>query len=295
MRTFDKVRLDTAAQLTLETGYALGWAPDSDTYLTKLDGWINPAPLRVKSAPLLGGHGTHAERGWRDERIIVAGGHHVAASRGAAARYADALSAYLGDGQGGLFRVQDPDLGERWTRVFLAPGGADVVWTGGVDVSFTLYLRAPDPRKYGATIYSPPTGVPVGGAGLVFPLYGAPATGVLDIGRGGYPGRTSLINTGTAPAGPVFTVTGTNVPGFTITEVATGRRLVYTDTVELGQTLVLDSNDGTVTLDGYSPRANKLTVGDWTMVPPGAEASWGFESPGSVDALLSVAVTPAWW
>lgn len=510
--TIDRVRLDASAQLALETGHTMGWSPGAADYLTKLDGWHGSAPIRRGKADRMGSHGTHAERGWKDERLISVSTHHVDVSRAGAAAYVDRLAAFLGDGTAGVFRVSDASQGERWARVYLASGGVDVKWTGGLDVSATVHMVAPDSRKYGVPVYSPATGVPTPGEGLHFPLFtprlvsstvdrrnpvinpsftndvaglgkalggatsnltweagagsdgkpgyarltyltaatsntsglngsGTPtfipippdwvvgdtvtlsawvkssraisvsfggyfrngttavssassgntaltpnvwtrvtrtigaipagvdniyfysysATGgpfwqagdvyemdnvkadkgavaesywdgstdpvqvdadtvwsyswagtpnasaslrtvkdygdtggALDIGRGAYPGRTALTNTGTAAAGPVFTVTG-YVPGFTITDIATGRRLVYTGTVEPGQTLVLDSNDGTVTLDGYAPRGSQLVVADWTMIAPGATSTWLFESAGSTDALMFVEVTPAWW
>lgn len=295
LKSFDKVRLDISAQLVLETGYTLGWSPGSATYLTKLDGWTGSAPVRRSKADLLGGHGSHAERGWKDERLISVSAHHVAADRAAAADYADQIAAFLGDGTEGAFKVDDVNQGLRWAEVYLAPGAVDVTWTGGRDVSYTVHLLAPDPRKYGTPTVSLPTSPPVQGNGLVFPLFGAPASGVLDLGRGGHDGRATLTNRGTADTGPIFSVYGELVPGFTITEVTTGRRLVYTDTVSLGQTLVLDTNEGSVTLDGYAPRDARLTVAEWTRLAPGAAGTWLFQSPGAVNARMGVEVFPAWW
>lgn len=295
--TLDKVVLEDAGSLALKTGFDLGWAPGTETYLTGkgVEGWTGSSPIRRTKAELLGGHGTHAERGFKDERLITVNGHHVAASRAAAGAYADDLAAFLGDGEEGVFRVDDASLGSRWAEVYLAAGGVDVTWTGGLDVGFQIFMVANDPRKYGTTVTSSPTGIPVAGNGLVFPLFGSPNTGVLDIGSGGYSGRASGVNTGTADTGPVFTIWGDYVPGFTITHAGTGRRLVYTETLTAGQSLVLDSNDGSVTLDGYAPRDSKLTVSDWVRLGRGESGSWLFESPGSTNAFMTVGVTPAWW
>lgn len=293
--TLDKVRLDTVAQLSVETGFSMGWAPGSAQFLTKLDGWTSGAPIRRNKADLLGGHGSHAERGYRDERLVSVSGHHVAASRADAAAYVDALNAYLGDGTAGRFQVEDVNLGTRWAEVYLAAGATDVTWTGGVDVGYTVHMLAADPRKYGAAVLYADVGVPVAGSGLTFPLFGSPAPGVLNLGGGGYPGKVTTPNPGTADVGPVFRVTADYAPGFTITETGTGRRLVYVETVVDGQTITLDSNDGTATLDGYAPRDTKLVTAEWTRLAPGSPRTWLFESPGSTNARLSVEVTPAWW
>lgn len=295
--TLDKVALEGAGSLALKTGFDLGWAPGTETYLTGkgVEGWTGSSPIRRSKAELLGAHGNHAERGFKDERLITVTGHHVAASRAAAGLYADNLAAFLGDGTEGVFRVDDASMGSRWAEVFLAASGVDVTWTGGVDVGFQINMVAPDPRKYGTASTSAATGIPVPGNGLVFPLFGAPNSGVLDIGSGGYLGRASATNTGTADTGPVFTIWGDYVPGFTITDVATGRKLIYTETITTGQVLVLDANDGSATLDGYAPRDSKLTVSDWTRVGGGESGAWQFESPGSTGAQFTAAVTPAWW
>lgn len=295
--TMDKVALEGAGSLTLRTGFDLGWAPGTATYLTGkgVEGWTGSSPVRRTKAELLRGHGNHAERGYKDARLITVNGHHVAASRAAAGLYADDLAAYLGDGEAGIFRVDDASLGSRWAEVFLASSGADVTWTGGVDVGFQIHMEAPDPRKYGTPVTSAATGVPVPGSGLVFPLFGSPSTGVLGIGSGGYAGRASVTNTGTADSGPVFTVWGTYVPGFTLIHTGTGRRLVYTQTITAGQSVVLDSNEGSAMLDGYAPRDTYLTVSEWVRLGRGETGTWQFESPGSTGAQFTVGVTPAWW
>ncbi|QPO16947.1 minor tail protein [Arthrobacter phage Kittykat] len=117
--------------------------------------------------------------------------------------------------------------------------------------------------------------------------------GILDFGVSGSTGTVSLANPGTADTGPKFTITGTTVPGFTITELNTGRRLVYTGTIRTGQKLVIDTDDGSVLLDGYAPR--ELAVAEWTRLGRGETGSWLFESPGSNNAKMKVEVRPAWW
>ncbi|AZS08513.1 minor tail protein [Arthrobacter phage Lasagna] len=117
--------------------------------------------------------------------------------------------------------------------------------------------------------------------------------GVLDFGVAGSTGTVSLTNPGSADTGPKFTITGTTVPGFTITELTTGRRLVYTGTIRTGQTLVIDTDDGSVMLDGYAPR--NLVVSEWVRLGRGETGSWLFESPGSNNAKMKVEVRPAWW
>jgi len=294
--TLDKVALEGTASLALKTGFDLGWTPDSATYLTGkgIEGWTGSAPIRRSKSEILSGHGTHAERGYKDERLITVNGHHVAANRAAAAAFVDDLNAYLGDGTEGIFRVDDVTLGSRWVEVYLAAGGVDVTWTGGVDVGFQVHMIAPDPRKYGAAVTTGPTGVPVPGTGLAYPLFGSPTTGALDIGFGGQSGQVTATNRGSADVGQVFIITANYAEQIVITETGSKRRLVYEGLVQFGQTLVLDSNQGTAALDGI-PRDGELVVAEWVRLGRNESASWLFEAPGASAPQLTVKVTPAWW
>lgn len=296
----NRVRLDVAATLVLETGWTMEWAPDGATHLTDLKGWTGSTGIRRDSAARLGAHGSHSERGWKDDRLISVYGHHTAASRAEAARYALDLAGFLGDGTEGVFRVDDVDLGPLSAEVYLTGDGVDLDgWKGGRDVPFTIHLIATDPRKYGTPILSPEIGVPLIGGGLftepLFQSHDGLADGYLDFGDPGETGKVSLVNHGTADTGPVFVVTGDYVPGFTITELATGRRIVFSGTVLPGQTLVIDSNYGSAVLDGYAPRNTQLVVSEWVRLGPGQAGEWLFESPGSVNATFRAEVVPAWW
>lgn len=118
--------------------------------------------------------------------------------------------------------------------------------------------------------------------------------GYLDFGENGTPGTVTLENVGTADTAPVFTISG-YAPGFTITEVSSGARLVYSDTVAAGQTLVINAADGSVLLDGYADRSPYLTRREWTRVPGKTRQTYLFESTDNVGASLTLGVTPAWW
>ena len=68
----------------------------------------------------------------------------------------------------------------------------------------------------------------------------------------------TLTNTGTADTAPTSPPghRQTDMPlGFSITHVQSGNRLVYSDVVLLGQTVRLDTSDGSVLLEGYADRS----------------------------------------
>ncbi|KUM41195.1 phage tail family protein [Arthrobacter sp. EPSL27] len=130
--------------------------------------------------------------------------------------------------------------------------------------------------------------------GTTPPVASTGTAGVLDFGAAGSPGTATLENVGTADAAPVFTITG-YAPGFTITEVSTGARLIYSEPVLEGQRLVINAGDGSVLLDGYADRSGYLTRREWTRVPGRTRNTYLFESPGNTGAQMTLEMRPAWW
>ena len=293
---------NTAASLVLTTGQEVALAPGSNQVLTDLEGWHSGPAVRRNSTPRLWTHGSFAERGYREERLITVHGHYYADTRREAAQATDSLNGTFADGGLGIFRVEDADLGARWARVGLADA-PEVIWDGALDVTFSIDLVAHDPRKYADAAKLTTTAAAPGG-GLVFDLFGGvEATngtsrsgepGVLDFGQSSNPGKLTFQNAGTADTAPVFTVQG-YAPGFTITDVATGARLVYEDEVLPGQELRLDARDGSVLLDGYADRSYALTRREWARVPGSGSATYLFESVGNVNATMTLEVSSAWW
>lgn len=282
--------------LGVQSGFTLGLDAGTQTIMTGLDGWYGSTKVRRDKAVRTSSHGSHGERGWKDERLVTLRGHFFGVSRGEAAREAERLAGFLGDGTEGILTIDDADLGPRWAEVYLVDDGVDCKWTGRSDFPFTIRMLAPDPRKYGTKLVSPTTGIQAPGGGMVFPLFGPPNTGKLDFGTGGSTGLVSLSNVGTAPAFPVYRVTATGTPnGFSVTETTTSRRVVYSGSVVAGQELVIVTGEGSATLNGEAPRENELVLAQFTPVPPGGSSSWLFEAPNSVNAQLTVEVVPAWW
>lgn len=294
---------NTAASLSLTTGYEVALAPGTNQVLTDLEGWFSGPAVRRPDTARLWAHGSFSERGFREARLITVHGHAFAETRREAANLTDSLAAVLADGTKGVFRVNDADLGSRWASVYLVDT-PDIVWDGLLDVTYSIDLLAPDPRKYADASTATTTAAAPGG-GLVFDLFqgvvgdgpGQASTGqpgVLDFGASSHPGKLTFANAGTADTAPVFTVAG-YAPGFTITEVATGARLVYEDEVLEGQTLRLDASDGSVLLDGYADRGYALTRREWSRVPGSGSSTYLFESFGNRNATMTLEVKSAWW
>ena len=120
-------------------------------------------------------------------------------------------------------------------------------------------------------------------------------TGLLEYGDPGTEtGMVDVTNTGTAPAWLKFTVTGpTPAEGFDI--LVAGDRLRYSAALSTGQTLVINTADGTVLLDGADRRV-VLTVREWRAVAPGETATVVFTPLGGpTSGQLSVSLAPTFW
>lgn len=146
----------------------------------------------------------------------------------------------------------------------LSAGNAVYSWSGAQHASTSTRLTA--------------TGVP----------------GILDFGVGGSLGAITFDNIGTADVAPLFKITG-YTPYFTITEVETGRRVSYEHAVPYGQTLWLNSADGTVMMEGISNRSGGLSNTEWPTIPGSSSRTYLFESPEGRNALMTLEVAPAWW
>lgn len=289
---------NTSATLEVSSGYLLGLSPDTNRVVTDIRGWYRGAAFRRDSASRMAAHGNFSERGFRDARYPSISGMFIGSTRAEAAAFVDEINAYLGDGTEGTLTITDTDLGTRSAKVYLlAP---DVAWDGGLEVEFHLDMEAPDPRKYGDPVTASAL-APKPGGGLIFPLFnndpfGSSTTGALSFGTPGESGLLTLSNTGTAESPVTATVTGpVGSSGFTITHLATGRKLVYTAPVIAGQYVVLDSRTGTVKLNGYADRAAFLVDRDWIVLGGGETAKYLFEAPDSPEARLTLEVAPAWW
>lgn len=155
---------------------------------------------------------------------------------------------------------------------------------------FTIDMLAADPLRYGLPS-SVSTELPTAGTGLVWPI-----TYPIDWGLPGVGGRLTLTNTGTAPATPVFRVSG-GLSSVTLTEAGTGRRLTLNREIPVGSTVVFDSRTRRVVLDGVTDiSAAFLTRREWWTIAPGQSSTVLFSgvTTGGVPVLMGE-LQSAWW
>lgn len=142
------------------------------------------------------------------------------------------------------------------------PRLADPRFSAGLPVE--CRFLATDPTIYANTEQtSGAVGFPTGGAGVTPPL-----TPPVVFGSGGSSGTFTATNDGTALVGWRVEVAGTWVDPV-VENVDTGDQLRLVGSVGSGQTLVIDSTERSITLDGSARPSWLRAASQWWTLPPG--------------------------
>lgn len=273
-----------------ESGSDSLWTFDS------IEGWHAGVGVELTRTSRAAGHGELVRRGRRTGRQIIVSGDVYAETRGPVEAASRRLASLLADGNAGRFDFFDADGPALWAPVQMADAPR-VEWPGKNHFRYQLTLFSPDPYRYG-DVSSGSTGFASGGIGrgLRFPLFtqnntltfGPPPTSN---------GEVTVSNPGSAPASPVFSIAGpTPEGGFTITDVASGRRVRFVGSVPAGSTLVMDASDGSVLIDGTGDRSGDTLATLWPIVEPGATATYMFTPESTTsEATLTVDLTATYW
>tara|TARA_B100000700_G_scaffold110520_3_gene124537 strand:- start:5932 stop:6810 length:879 start_codon:yes stop_codon:yes gene_type:complete len=178
------------------------------------------------------------------------------------------LSSMFADGQAIRMRVTD-ELGTTERTVWLLDLVAPFQY-GFDHFPFDISLVAPDPRRYGSET-SDGTGMPTAGSGLTWPLGSAVSGLFWDWGTEGTIGQVSFANGGVAPTLPRIEIgdAGGFANGFRVTEVETGREIVFERDTSIGDIVVLDSRTQRATI-GAGDVSAFLSKRQWFLIPPGA-------------------------
>ncbi|WP_311208720.1 MULTISPECIES: hypothetical protein [unclassified Aeromicrobium] len=255
-------------------------------------GWYGGAPITVRQTDRTG-HGATGGPGRRGARLLSVTGWR-AGRRAELAPLVEELESLLADGQTGIFRVYDVDLGDRWVPVQLT-GTIETDWDNPRMLEFQISLLALDSFKYGETSTASTTfAEPVTGGGFVWPAF---PDRVADFGARGTPNDLTIRNAGKAPSSVRFIVDGpTPELGFQIVESGTGKTLSFLSGVPAGSQLVIDGKTGNATLDDVADRSGDVVVDEWPVLAPGAESTFTFESlAGFTTATLTAETTATYW
>lgn len=255
--------------------------PGSFTYRNDtLSSWYQLASADAPNEKRANAHGSFGwDRIYAQQAKPVIKGSYWSEATDDAARARRRLTGLFADGRPITMTVVD-ELGTFSRQVAVIE--AEVPWTTDGNFDFQIDTVAPDPRRYGiATIAQ--TGVPVPSSGLKWPL-GSSSSGLYwDWGTPGSLGRVQFTNDGNASTQPSFVLTGGDiVNGFAVTEIDTGRRLVYSTSIVGTDVIVLNGDYRTVTLNGSGNLLQRLMTRQWFEIPPGATRYYQFTPLGAV-------------
>lgn len=151
---------------------------------------------------------------------------------------------------------------------------------------YAIQWEATDPRLYSPALHTASTGLPSPPTtGLQFPLQFP-----LDFGAGPVGGNLTVTSAGSVAAWPTFTIAGP-VTGPVLTNHATGDQLLFNPafTITAGQSLVIDTDQKQVTLNGV-PANNLLFTRGWFPLLPGTTRV-DFTSAGTYDPAAALSVS----
>jgi hypothetical protein len=238
---------------------------------TSLDGWDDLTDDKSAVEERAEGHGAFdTEEAFRSSRVMKLVAFVAAADFRTAQRARQDLAAVFARNRI-LMRVTD-DFSSSWRWVRIAR--ATLPRTSSSAFVYTVDIVAVDPFRYEDGVPDE-TGLPTAGTGHMWPMMWP-----IWWGTPGDPGRLKLTNTGTAPAWPSFEVHGGIADGFELEQVGTGRIIRFAQTLLVGSTAVIDSQSGTVLVNGVS-RSTFLTRRDWFSVAPGETAQVQFRALGA--------------
>ncbi len=265
-----------------------GWVYDNDT----LDAWYALPSTDPKLSKRPNAHGAYAlgQIFTKEHRPIVSGQYYGTTSADALAARGR-LNALFADGKPVTMRVTD-ELGVTTRTVWLLEA-ATMFRYDFSHFPFDLVLVAPDPRRYGPTI-SDSEGMPSAGGGLFWNLGAAPSGLFFDWGTEGVLGQVTFTNTGNATSFPRIEVGGAGSfgAGFRITEIETGRELIFERATNAGEVIVFDSRTQRATLAAGDVTAF-LSSRDWFEIPAGATRRYQINPLGSVAGAPTITIYAA--
>jgi len=178
-----------------------------------------------------------------------------------------------------------PPSGEQFVnaRVRALRTSVDPDYTYGMITSQVEFF-CPDPNYYDSTQQSASLSVSVAPGRTYNRTYN------LVYGFGSYTSLTNVVNSGWATTYPVITITGP-ITNPTLGNVTTGNYLNLSGTITNTDTLVIDTQNRLITLNGASAR-NLLSTGTWFDAPAGTSQ---YYLTGSTTTAGLTAATVTWY
>lgn len=274
-----------------------------------LDGWYGTPKPRSSYTPRPADPGSYASpMNFDSERVITCNGALIEASSTAFLLAQRILVALCPDA-GVLYPfVVTDDAGTLTAQV----QRSDAILTkplSNLAGKYSIVLTAPDPYRYDPNLVSnvniASTTLAISPTGLDWSTGGGldwtgGSTGGLVWGAGGSDGTCTVLNLGTAPSWPKFTVAGptdaATLTNLSLTDSATGQVLAYSGLMQQNDVLVIDSNPATrsALLNGIDVWSS-LSTAQWFTVPAGGQLRTQFQgTTTSTTPLLTVSAANAY-
>jgi hypothetical protein len=159
--------------------------------------------------------------------------------------------------------------------------------------TWSVLVTAADPRRYSTTLQSGTTGLPVTTGGLTFPI-----TFPITFSATVTAGQINAANLGSMDTRPVLTITGPVVAPTIAALYPDGsvKQLIYSQDLQSGDSLVIDTDTHTVTINGNASRRRFLSVpAGWPTIPAGGSVVYQFQSGTyNATAMLTATWRSAW-
>ena len=256
--------------------------------LQTLEGWDSP-DVRSEFTEREGDHGAWASPVYLGARPITLAGTLIAPSQPLLEQAMDQLRAAAG--------LDDTTL-TVWETV---PKQATVRRSGkplmqyvtDTVATYSVMVTAADPRRYGTTLQTGSTGLPVSSGGLTLP-----ATLPWTLSATTVAGQVTAFNAGTFDTRPVLVLDGPVTAPKIVAQLPDGtvQFLTYSQDLASGEQLVIDTDAHTVILNGQASRRRFLTIpSGWPTIPALSTVTFQFRaSTYNSSALLTASWRSAW-
>lgn len=289
----------SAGDIGLVDGNGTAWGVGNPSSGSATTGIFDGPDVALNHSPLPNADGAQRSRNFRPPRAITIMGWARGASVAGIEASRRAFVGLLSGGGQSTLTITYLD-GLVVTALVEIAGVPKVSVASGTEFDWQLVLSAVDPYLYGpAQPYS--TSLPNSSGGLDWATAGGldwATGGGLNWGTVGSIGLVTLVNIGYEEVWPVWTITaptdGSTLVNPIIVDVGRGNQLAYTDTLVLGDVVVITTSpiNRSVMKNGVPYRAN-LTTAQWFSVPAQGSVTAQFQGTSSSQTALLATALPA--
>ncbi|MDF6043258.1 phage tail family protein [Streptomyces sp. JH14] len=257
-------------------------------HLQEMDGWDSPASEGETQARE-GDHGSWFTPVYLRERPITAAGTIVAPDRASLDDAMDRLrvAVSLTDT---LLVVQESTPKQAMVR---RSGKLLIKHVTDSVATYSLMVTAADPRRYSTDLQEASTPLPSSTGGATPPLTPPVLVDAVTVA-----GQIDAYNAGTFDSRPILVIDGPVIAPQVLAQMPDGsvRIIGYSQTLNVGEQLVIDTDAHSVILNGAVSRRRFLTTPTgWPIIPAGGTVSFQFRSDTyDPDAMLTARWRSAW-